>query len=251
MCNGLRRDRLPDQRVVIRFDFTGFRPHERYWLLLELAAPRRAARIVRGDGSFGAETLVIGWRADPSGQLRVAAASSERARLLELFELQNDEGPCLDCFRSARPVFHIDLGDGMAPWPRFASHAMGDGFSSAHALPMRLRQQVIGALNLFRQEPGALHDDDLGVAQAFADIATIAILQERLVHEQTVLADQLQEALNSRVVIEQAKGVLAERSGWDMETAFAKLRDAARRENTRLSDFARQVVASRGGTSLE
>ena len=189
--------------------------------------------------------------ADPSGQLRVAAASSERARLLELFELQNDEGPCLDCFRSARPVFHIDLGDGMAPWPRFASHAMGDGFSSAHALPMRLRQQVIGALNLFRQEPGALHDDDLGVAQAFADIATIAILQERLVHEQTVLADQLQEALNSRVVIEQAKGVLAERSGWDMETAFAKLRDAARRENTRLSDFARQVVASRGGTSLE
>ena len=189
--------------------------------------------------------------ADPSGQLHVAAASSERARLLELFELQNDEGPCLDCFHSARPVLHTDLGDGTAPWPRFASHAMSDGFSSAHALPMRLRQQVIGALNLFRHEPVALLDDDVGVAQAFADIATIAILQERLVHEQTVLADQLQEALNSRVVIEQAKGVLAERSGWDMETAFAKLRDAARRENTRLSDLARQVVASRGGTGLE
>ena len=166
--------------------------------------------------------------ADPSGQLRVAAASSERARLLELFELQNDEGPCLDCFRSARPVLHIDLGDGTAPWPRFASHAMGDGFSSAHALPMRLRQQVIGALNLFRHEPGALHDDDVGVAQAFADIATIAILQERLVHDQTGVGRPVARGAEQSGGDRAGRRMLAERSGWDMETAFAKLRDTAR-----------------------
>jgi GAF domain-containing protein len=188
--------------------------------------------------------------AGPSGQLRVAAASSERARLLELFELQNDEGPCLDCFRTAAPVAHADLGDGKAPWPRFAAHATRDGLFSAHALPMRLRQQVIGALNLFRHEPTALPDDDVRIAQAFADIATIALLQERLVHEQTMLAEQLQAALNSRIVIEQAKGVLAERANCDMETAFATLRSTARRHNTRLSDLAGEVVATRGDPTL-
>jgi GAF domain-containing protein len=205
------------------------------------------ARCVEILGADAAGVMLV----DPSGQLRVAAASSDRARLLELFELQNHEGPCLDCFRTALPVFHVNLGDGTAPWPRFASHAMSDGFFSAHALPMRLRQQVIGTLNLFRHDPVAMHDDDIGVAQAFADIATIAILQERLVREQTLLADQLQEALNSRVVIGQAEGILSERSGWDMETAFTRLRNAARRENRRLSDLAREVVASRGGTSLD
>jgi GAF domain-containing protein len=188
--------------------------------------------------------------ADPSGQLRVAAASSERARLLELFELQNDQGPCLDCFSTGQPISHVDLGDGASPWPTFASHAIANGFSSAHALPMRLRQQVIGALNLFRHEPVGLLEDDVSIAQAFADIATIAILQERLSREQSLLADQLQAALNSRVVIEQAKGVLAERDGCDMETAFATLRDSARSGNRRLSDLAREVVASRGGTNL-
>lgn len=189
--------------------------------------------------------------ADSHGRLRLAAASSERARLLELIELQNDEGPCLDAFRTGRQVSYVETDTGgPAPWPLFASHAKAEGFSSIHALPMKLRQQVIGALNLFGQQPVQLPPEDVRVAQAFADIATIAILQERLVKEREVLASQLQTALDSRVVIEQAKGVLAERLGFDMDTAFSTLRDAARRANRRLSDVARDVVDSRGRSDL-
>jgi GAF domain-containing protein len=188
--------------------------------------------------------------ADAHGQLRVAAASSERARLLELFELQNDEGPCLDSFRTGRQVSWVEREHEPAPWPLFAPRIKAEGFSSVHAVPMRLRRQVIGALNLFAQPPAQLPAEDVRVAQAFADIATIAILQERLVKEREVLAAQLQTALDSRVVIEQAKGVLAERLGFDMDTAFSTLRDAARRTNRRLSDVARDVVDSRGRTDV-
>jgi ANTAR domain./GAF domain. len=188
--------------------------------------------------------------ADGHGELRLAAASSERARLLELFELQNDEGPCLDAFRTGRQVSYVDVGNGPATWPLFAARAKSEGFSSVHALPMRLRRQTIGALNLFGHPPVQLPAEDVRVAQAFADIATIAILQERLVKEREVLAAQLQTALDSRVIIEQAKGVLAERIGFDMDTAFSTLRDAARRANRRLSDVAREVVESRGRTDL-
>jgi GAF domain-containing protein len=188
--------------------------------------------------------------ADPQGQLHLAAASSEVARLIELFELQNDEGPCLDAFRTGRQVSYVDVGNGPSPWPLFAAHAKSEGFSSVHAVPMRLRRQIIGALNLFGHAPAQLGAEDVRVAQAFADIATIAILQERLVREREVLATQLQTALDSRVVIEQAKGVLAERLGFDMDTAFSTMRDAARRANRRLSDVARDVVDSRGRTDL-
>jgi GAF domain-containing protein len=188
--------------------------------------------------------------ADNRGQLHTAAASSEQARLLELFELQNDEGPCLDSFRTGRQVSYVDDGRTPAPWPLFSSRAQAEGFSSVHALPLRLRRQIIGALNLFARRAEQLPAEDIRVAQAFADIATIAILQERLVKEREVLAAQLQTALDSRVVIEQAKGVLAERLGFDMDTAFSTLRDAARRANRRLSDVARDVVDSRGRTPL-
>jgi GAF domain-containing protein len=188
--------------------------------------------------------------ADSRGQLRVAAASSEQARLLELIELQNDEGPCLDSFRTGRQVSYVDDGDAPAPWPLFAPRAKAEGFSSVLALPLRLRREIIGALNLFGKRPQQLPAEDVRVAQAFADIATIAILQERLVKEREVLASQLQTALDSRVVIEQAKGVLAERLGFDMDTAFSTLRDAARRTNRRLSEVAREVVDTSGRTGL-
>ncbi|MDP9224778.1 MAG: GAF and ANTAR domain-containing protein [Actinomycetota bacterium] len=184
--------------------------------------------------------------ADGGGNLRLAAASSERARLLELFEIQNGEGPCLDSFRTGRRVSYVDGGAESAPWPAFAPKAKSEGFLSVHALPMRLRHEIIGALNLFAHEPVQLPAEDIRVAQAFADIATIAILQERLVKEREVLAAQLQTALDSRVVIEQAKGILAERLGFDMDTAFSTLRDAARRANRRLSEVARDIIDSRG-----
>jgi transcriptional regulator with GAF, ATPase, and Fis domain len=181
--------------------------------------------------------------ADPRGELRVAAASSEEAGLLELFQLQNDQGPCLECFRTGRPVAAADLA-GLAPrWPRFAEAAARSGFRSVEALPMRLRGQVIGALNLFGAEPGQFGPADVRIGQALADVATIGLLHERNVRRGEAVAEQLQTALNSRVAIEQAKGKLAERLGIDMDRAFAMLREYARNSNQRLTDVARTFVA--------
>jgi GAF domain-containing protein len=180
--------------------------------------------------------------ADPRGELRVAAASSEKAGLLELFQLQNDQGPCLECFRTGRPVTAADLADQAQRWPRFAHAALQAGFRTVEALPMRLRDQVIGALNLFRAEPGPFEAADLRIAQALADVATIGLLHERNVRRRETVAEQLQAALNSRVVIEQAKGKLAERRGIDMDRAFTMLREYARSTNQHLTDVARDFV---------
>ena len=179
--------------------------------------------------------------ADPRGELRVVAASSEAARLLELFQLQSDQGPCLDCFRSGRPVSATDLSADQR-WPRFADAAGQAGFSAVQALPMRLRDQVIGALNLFRATAGAFDADSVHVGQALADVATISLLHERSMRRSDTLNEQLQTALNSRVIIEQAKGKLAERLGIDVNQAFTLLRDQARNRNQRLSDLARAFV---------
>ena len=180
--------------------------------------------------------------ADPRGELRVAAASTEEAGLLELFQLQNDQGPCLECFRTGRPVTASDLAGPDPRWPRFAQAAAQAGFATVEALPMRLRDQVIGALNLFRSEPGPFEAADLRIAQALADVATIGLLHERNVRRRDTVAEQLQTALNSRVVIEQAKGKLAERLGIDMDRSFKMLRDYARTSNQRLTDVARDFV---------
>src|ERR1017187_7551421 len=154
--------------------------------------------------------------ADPRGELRVVAASSEAARVLELFQLHNDQGPCLDCFRAGRPVQSVDLAAEAQRWPRFAPAAREAGFAAVQALPMRLREQVIGALNLFRAHPGPYDPADIRIGQALADVATISLLQERSMRHNDTLNEQLQTALNSRVIIEQAKGKLAERLGLDM-----------------------------------
>jgi hypothetical protein len=180
--------------------------------------------------------------ADPRGELRVVAASSEAARLLELFQLQNDQGPCLDCFRTGQPVEAADLSIAAQRWPRFAPAAQQAGFGAVQALPMRLREQVIGALNLFSVDAGALAPGDIRIGQAMADVATISLLQERSMRHTDALNEQLQTALNSRVIIEQAKGKLAERLGVDMDQAFNLLRDRARTGNRRLSDLARAFV---------
>jgi transcriptional regulator with GAF, ATPase, and Fis domain len=180
--------------------------------------------------------------ADPRGELRVVAASSEAVRLLELFQLQNDQGPCLDCFRSGQPVAAVDLEAEAERWPRFSAAAGDAGFGAVQALPMRLREQVIGALNLFRAEPGAFDAEDIRVGQALADVATISLLHERSMRHSDALNEQLQTALNSRVIIEQAKGKLAERLGLDMGQAFELLRDLARNGNLRLADVARALA---------
>lgn len=183
--------------------------------------------------------------ARPEGGLRVVASSSERARLLELFEIQNQEGPCLECFRSGKPSVADDLEAEVDRWPEFAPEALRAGYRSVHALALRCQDQVIGALNLFGTTPGAFSADDLVSAQAMADVATIGILQQRAITEARIMAEQLQSALNSRVVIEQAKGVLAERAQIDVDEAFSVLRLYARTNNLRLREVAESFIEGR------
>lgn len=179
---------------------------------------------------------------DGHGALCLVAATSEALETVELFQIQSDEGPCRDCFHSGRPVSTSDLAEEGGRWPRFAPVATAAGFRAAHALPLRLRGHVLGALNLFRTEPRALSRADLATAQAFADVATIAVLQSRAVHDSQLVADQLQEALQSRVVIEQAKGIVAQALELPMDQAFARLRRHARSAERRLAEVAQDIV---------
>jgi GAF domain-containing protein len=177
----------------------------------------------------------------PEGDLRVVASSNEEMRLVELFEIQAQEGPCPDCYRTGEASAHESLAVA-DHWPLFASVALKAGFLSVQALPMRLRGVTIGALNLFRTETGTLDPADVVAAQALADVATIAILQHRAAIQAHLVVDQLNHALNSRVLIEQAKGILAERAGLDMEGAFAWLRKHARDHNQLLVDVAESII---------
>jgi len=179
---------------------------------------------------------------DQRGNLAVVASSSEETRLLEIFQLQNNEGPCLECVRTGQPVTSDDLGADVERWPLFVPRAVAAGFRSVAAVPMRLRNDVIGGLNLFHDMETPIDADQRRLAQAFADVATIGILQRRTVHRTAQLAEQLQHALNSRVAIEQAKGVIAERRQVSMVGAFEALRRYARDHNLRLTDAAAAVV---------
>jgi len=186
--------------------------------------------------------------ADAHGQLRVMASSSERSRLLELMEIQNNEGPCLDAHRTGAPVLVPDLTERRDQWPQFAEEALSVGFRAAYAIPMRVREHSVGALNLFHRDTHALDPGTVRVAQALADVATIAIVQNRAAQRHEDLSQQLQAALNSRVVIEQAKGMVAEQDHTDMDSAFRLLRSYARRTNQRLSDIAHSVVTGQLNT---
>jgi len=180
--------------------------------------------------------------ADQRGGLQLMASSLERARLLELFELQHEEGPCLDAYATGAAITNIDLAEARERWPNFTAAAQAAGFGATHALPMRLRGQVIGALNLFTDRPVRLGVDDLAVGQAMADVATIGLLQKRTLREQTILSEQLQTALNSRVLVEQAKGMLASRGSISVAEAFTRMRSHARRNGLALTTVASSVV---------
>jgi GAF domain-containing protein len=179
---------------------------------------------------------------DQKGNLAVIASSSEETRLLEVFQLQNNEGPCLECIRSGKSVTSEDLSTDQTRWPLFGPAALAAGFRSVVAVPLRLREQTIGGLNLFRERSELMSADDQRLAQALADVATIGILQRRTTHRSTMVAEQLQHALNSRVAIEQAKGVLAERNSVSMDASFDALRHYARSHNLKLTDVAVSVV---------
>ena len=180
--------------------------------------------------------------ADDDGVLQVMAASSEPCRRLEAFQVQTDEGPCVDCFASGQPVAVPDLSSSDR-WPRFAAAALEAGYRSVHAVPMRLRIQTIGALSFFTVERGELHESRQRLGRALADVATIGLLQQRAIHHRDLLTGQLQAALGSRIVIEQAKGILAERLRIDVDQAFVLLRRGARSHNRRLADLAYAIVA--------
>lgn len=181
--------------------------------------------------------------ADGRGVLHLVASSSERAHHLEVFQLQRDEGPCLDCFRTREAVVVPDLAAEEERWPQFTRAARRVGFQSVHALPMRLHDAVLGTLGLFGDETGRLEDEDLALAQALVHVASVAIVNEKSAADRATVNAQLQVALTSRVVVEQAKGVLAQLGSLRMDEAFAVLRRYARDEGRKLSDVAADVVA--------
>ena len=183
--------------------------------------------------------------ADAAGSLRVMASSSERSEALELLQSQRDEGPCVECYRKGTPVFSEDLEADDERWPQFAPAAVQQGFRSMQALPMRVRGETIGAMNLFRSQTGRIAEPDLALGQGMADIAAIALLQERTVRESRGVIAGLQGALNSRVIIEQAKGMIAERSHIDVDAAFVAMRGHARDHNRRLGDVATDLIDGR------
>lgn len=183
--------------------------------------------------------------ADPAGALRVMASSSERTDALELLQAQNAEGPCFECYQQGAVVLSEDLGADARRWPLFAPEAVRAGFASVHAVPMRAHGEAIGALNLFRSKAGPLAGTDVPVSQGMADIAAIGLLNERQSRETHDTVGQLQRALQSRVVIEQAKGLLAERLHLNMDEAFARLRAYARTHSRRLSEVADELIDGR------
>lgn len=179
---------------------------------------------------------------DEQGVLHPMSASNEAVQLVEIFQIQHAEGPCFDCFRTGEAVEVDDLAAAADRWPRLVHIATTAGFRSGSAFPMRLRGRVLGALNLFRTSTGRMDPADVIAAQALADVATIAILQQRAASDGQLLSEKLHVALNSRVAIEQAKGVIGERTGVDMNEAFVRLRAYARGNQRLLGDVARDVV---------
>jgi GAF domain-containing protein len=180
--------------------------------------------------------------ASPAGDLRLVASSSEAMRVLELFELQTQEGPCLDAFHTGIPIGHEDLRAGSSRWPRFSLAAVEAGFQSVFALPLRLRDRTVGALNLFSFERNPMQEEDVVVVQAFADLAAISVVQHRAATETQLVKEQLARALTSRILIEQAKGVIFERAGVDMAEAFKRLRKYARDNNLHLTAVAQAAI---------
>ena len=202
------------------------------------------ARCVELLGAAAAGVLL----ADSDRTLRVVGASSEQINLLELFQVQNEQGPCLDSYTTGSVVVNSDMTSG-SRWPTFAVESIKAGFPSVCAIPLRLKSEILGCLNLFMSEPIALPASDVALAQSLADVAAIAIMQDRAIRDSAVREGQLQHALQSRIVIEQAKGMIAEHGRLDMEGAFQRLRGYARNNNRRLTDVAEEIAA--GALSVE
>ena len=180
--------------------------------------------------------------ADDEGRLQLVASTSEQVELVEIMQLNAGSGPCVDCFETGHRVTVADIEASGDRWPAFRAEALKQGFRSIHATPMKLRGRIIGTLNLLSTSVGALTDRDADAAQALTDVATIGILQERVIRESGIVADQLHRALDSRILIEQAKGVLSQTGSMTMDEAFVAMRTFARSHNYRLRAVAQQIV---------
>jgi transcriptional regulator with GAF, ATPase, and Fis domain len=193
-----------------------------------------------------AQLLDVEWAGlllvDSAGVLRVAAASSEHARDRELFQLQCEQGPCVDCFESGEAVSVPDLESESERWPRFAPTAVAAGFASVHAVPMKLHSTVLGALGLFGAKTGVLEPGDRLLARSLANVACVALVASRAAADGKALNYQLQHALDSRVIVEQAKGFLAQYAELDVDKSFGILRKFCRDRNLRLTDVALQLL---------
>ncbi|MFB2585380.1 ANTAR domain-containing protein [Herbiconiux liukaitaii] len=186
---------------------------------------------------------------DASGELEVVASTSERSHLISLLQLRADEGPCVDAYSTGTIVVVDDIASTHDRWPSFAAGAAAVGYQSMYAIPMRLREETIGSLNLFSERVGPMRETDTVIARALADVATIGILQQRAITESDIAQKQLQRALDSRILIEQAKGVLSQTEDIQMDEAFTLLRDRARTGGRRLSDVAQEVITAAGRRS--
>ena len=197
-----------------------------------------AQRATEISGSPGVGVLL----SNSTGGLTHVAASSEDARILELLQLQHEEGPCIECYRNGKVVVTTDLATSVDEWPHFAPQALAAGITRVYAFPMQLRDDVLGAVNVFGRPDDRMTAEDMTLVQSLAHIATIAIVQERALSQAELVTEQLQRALDSRVVIEQAKGAVAAGLGVEVEDAFTIIRDCARRKRMRLTDLARAIV---------
>ncbi|WP_104168212.1 GAF and ANTAR domain-containing protein [Arthrobacter sp. SX1312] len=180
--------------------------------------------------------------AGPDGVLQVLASTSEESRLIEVLQQETGAGPCVECYVTGVPITIRDIAGTGDRWPKFKDAAATQGFQSVHAFPLRVRGKTIGAMNLFRIETGELSEEDVAIGQALADVSTISILQERSIRESAIVNDQLQRALNSRILVEQAKGVISEISNVSTNEAFERLRTYARSHRTSLTDTAEAVL---------
>lgn len=195
----------------------------------------RSASLLDAD----AASLIL---ADQRGELQVLASTSPQAQMLDVFQVHTSEGPCYDCYVSGRPLVNVDLAEAGERWPSFHRVTTDAGYRSTHSLPLRLHDQVIGALNFFCIHESELGDDDVELAQALSDVATVGLLQERMTRRHELLSEQLQSALNSRVLMEQAKGMLSERATIDVEEAFALMREHSKRTERSLAHVANDVI---------
>jgi len=180
---------------------------------------------------------------DGIGDLEVVASTSEESRLVDILQLRTGIGPSVECFRTGKVVAVADIRTLDGDWSEFRRESLEQGFLSVHAVPLRLRGNVIGTMSVFRSVAGALTSEDASITQGLADVATIGILHERALRESDIAQQQLQHALNSRVIIEQAKGVIAQTRGIGMDDAFRMLREYSRSNGRGLREVAEQVVA--------